>query len=100
MFLLASGQVKVCKEQPGRKPVQLALLAPGAFFGEMCILETLPRSATVIAESESILFSLSSGAFYQLYKAMPDQYGILVLNIARDVSRRLRKLEQQLAGGQ
>jgi hypothetical protein len=32
-----------------------------------------------------------------LYQAKPDQYSILVLNIARDLSRRLRRLDEAYA---
>jgi CRP-like cAMP-binding protein len=60
----------------------------------MCILETLPRAATVRAFEATSLDALSSMAFYELYRAMPEQYSILVLNIARDLSRRLRRLDE------
>jgi CRP/FNR family cyclic AMP-dependent transcriptional regulator len=97
MFLISSGSVQVCKATDSPAPLQLALLKPGDFFGEMCILETLPRTATVLALSEAALYSLTSVSFYQFYQALPAQYSILVLNIARDVSRRLRKLDEQFA---
>jgi CRP-like cAMP-binding protein len=63
----------------------------------MCILETLPRSATVQAMVDSTLLSLSSVTFYHLYHEMPAQHSILVVNIARDLSRRLRHLDEAFA---
>jgi CRP-like cAMP-binding protein len=89
--------VRVCKNfaQPGE--VELVTLGPKSFFGEMCILEAMPRSATVQAVAASRLFSLPAGAFHHLYKAMPAQYCILLLNIARDLSRRLRRLDEMFA---
>ncbi len=97
LFVVGEGMVRVCKHfgQPGE--IELAKLAPGNFFGEMCILETLPRSATVQAISDSTVYSLSSLTFYHLYESMPAQHSILVLNIARDVSRRLRHLDEIFA---
>jgi len=96
-FLVAHGTVRVCRGfgQPGE--VELAKLAARDFFGEMCILETLPRSATVQAIDETTLFSLTAMTFYHLYQAMPSQYSILLLNIARDLSRRLRHLDEVFA---
>jgi CRP/FNR family cyclic AMP-dependent transcriptional regulator len=97
MFLLSEGTVRVCKRFGSTEVTELARLRVGEFFGEMCILETLPRSATVQALEASHLFFLTSVSFYRFYEAMPAQYSILVLNIARDVSRRLRKLDEDFA---
>jgi CRP-like cAMP-binding protein len=97
LYVIASGSVRVCKRSDRAPEVELARLKAGDFFGEMCILETLPRVATVLAVSEATLFALPSVAFYELFKAMPDQYSILILNIARDVSRRLRRLDEVFA---
>jgi len=97
LFLVGEGQVRVCKHFGQPDEIELAKLAPGNFFGEMCILETLPRSATVQAIIDSTLYTLTSLAFYHLYEAMPAQHSILVLNIARDVSRRLRHLDEIFA---
>jgi len=96
-FLIGEGSVRVCKHFGEREEVELARLGAGGFFGEMCILETLPRSATVQAAVNTTLRSLTSLAFYHLYQSMPSQHGILVINIARDLSRRLRHLDEVFA---
>jgi CRP/FNR family cyclic AMP-dependent transcriptional regulator len=96
-FLVSSGLVKVCKNFGKPTEVVLGRLGAGEFFGEMCILETLPRSATVQAMVDSTLLSVSSVTFYHLYEAMPAQHSILVVNIARDLSRRLRHLDEAFA---
>ena len=89
--------VRICKRFDRPDQVELARLNPGDFFGEMCILKTLPRAATVQATSETTLYALPSLAFYDLFQANPEQYSILILNIARDVSRRLRRLDEIFA---
>jgi CRP-like cAMP-binding protein len=71
----------------------LATLGPKDFFGEMCIVDTLPRCATIQANEPSRVIGISSMAFYTLYKTMPAQHSVLVVNIARDLSRRLRALD-------
>jgi CRP-like cAMP-binding protein len=96
-YLIKAGAVRVVKKLGRKDEVLLAKLAPRDFFGEMCILETLPRAASVQAVEPSEFIVLPSTAFYQLYQAKPDQYSILVLNIARDLSRRLRKLDEAYA---
>ena len=96
-FVIAVGRLRVCRNfgQPGE--VDLASLGPKEFFGEMSILDTLPRSATIQAMSPSTLCCISSITFARLYQSMPTQYGILILNIARDLSRRLRHLDEVFA---
>jgi CRP-like cAMP-binding protein len=93
MYVIAAGMVRVCKRFDRADEVELARLRAGNFFGEMCILETLPRAATVQAVPATRLYTLSSQTFYHLFKTMPDQYSLLLLNIARDLSRRLRHLD-------
>ena len=99
MFLIESGAVRVFKNRKG-KEVELAVLKTGDCFGEGCILTTLPRMASVQSTIETVVYSLSSMAFYRLYQTMPDQYSILVLNIARELSRRLRELDDSLVACQ
>ena len=96
-FFVGEGTVRVCKHFGQPNEVELTRLRKGDFFGEMCILETLPRCATVQAVTETVVFSLTSLVFYHFYEAMPSQYGILLLNIARDLSRRLRHLDEEFA---
>jgi CRP/FNR family transcriptional regulator, cyclic AMP receptor protein len=97
LFLIGSGHVRVIKYfgQPGQ--IELTTLRAKDFFGEMCIIDTLPRMATVLAGEPSILFSISSMAFHRLYQKMPAQHSILILNIARDLARRLRRLDEVFA---
>ncbi len=97
LYLIDSGLARVVKNLGRDHEVELAMLKPGDFFGEGCILTTLPRTASVQTTCASVLFSLSSLDFYHLYQAMPAQYAILLLNMARDLSRRLRVLDEKFA---
>jgi CRP-like cAMP-binding protein len=97
MFLIGSGSVRIVKHFGQRNQTELAILREKDFFGEMCILEPAPRAATAQAIETSIIFQVASSAFHRLYKEMPAQYGILILNISRDLSRRLRHLDEVFA---
>jgi CRP/FNR family cyclic AMP-dependent transcriptional regulator len=97
MYLIEAGEVSIIKNFNTPDPVALAVLGPGQFFGEMCILETLPRVATGKATRETTVVSVASTAFYHLYEKMPRQHSILILNLARDLSRRLRHLDEIFA---
>jgi CRP/FNR family cyclic AMP-dependent transcriptional regulator len=97
MFLIEAGAVRIIKNFGTPDAVVLATLGPGDFFGEMCILETLPRTASGVAAQPSTVVRVSSSAFYHLYEKLPRQHSILLLNIARDLSRRLRHLDEVFA---
>lgn len=94
MAFVVAGTVKVVKSGDGDGAVVLAEMGPGEFFGEMSLVESLPRSASVVAETVVTVYTLSGVDFYRLYRHRPDQYGIVLLNLARDLARRLRKADE------
>jgi CRP/FNR family transcriptional regulator, cyclic AMP receptor protein len=100
MYLIEAGEVRIIKNSATPDPVTLAVLGPGDFFGEMCILDMLPRCATGKAASETTVISVAASAFYHLYEKLPKQHSVLLLNIARDLSRRLRHLDEVFAARQ
>jgi CRP-like cAMP-binding protein len=63
----------------------------------MCILERLPRSATVEATTETHLLLLSYAAFEILFERMPLDHDCVISNMARALSARLRELGDFLA---
>lgn len=97
MFVIESGEVSIIKNHGSPNPATLATLGPGECFGEMCIIDTQPRSATAQARQPTMLVSIGSAAFIRLYQRAPDQYCLVLLNIARDLSRRLRQLGDAFA---
>lgn len=97
MFLIESGEVRVIKNFGRPNAVSLAMLGPGECVGEMCVLESAPRTATVQAVGPVSLVSVASAAFFRLYQRAPEQYCIVLINIARDLSQRLRKLDEAFA---
>ena len=83
MYVVLAGTVAV---RDGDKT--LASLAVGDTFGEMALINNEPRSATVVAEEDSLLFVLSETTFQQLLtKRVAIQ---ILLNIVRTLSHRLR----------
>lgn len=64
-------------------------LGPGDFFGEMSILESEPRAATVTAESPMVLYEVHISAFHELLRRAPGA----ATEMLRTLSRRLRVVE-------
>jgi len=74
----------------------LAYLETGEIFGEMALVTREPRSATVVATTPAILFAITDFAFQNLLtKRVAVQ---LLLNMLRSLSRRIRGLNERVAG--
>lgn len=95
VFFICEGRVQIVKAHGSSLPVTLAEMGPGDHFGEMSLVESVARSASVVATEPVRVFTLKSVNFYKLYMKQPGQYGIVVLNIARDLARRLRRLDDK-----
>jgi CRP/FNR family cyclic AMP-dependent transcriptional regulator len=97
MFIIYSGRVEVVKYLDQPKETILAVFGPRDFLGEMSMIECVTRSASLRAADRSFLFALKGTDLYRLYRHQPDQYAIVILNIARDLSRRLRSIDEKFA---
>ncbi len=91
VYFLLSGQVEVLKNQR-----RLALFNPGDSFGEMEFLDIMPAEASIRALVAVRLASFTGMALHAIYKEEPDAFSLLVLNLARDLSRRLRAIHKEL----
>jgi CRP-like cAMP-binding protein len=96
-FILVEGDVDVIKNAETPHAVTLATLRKGTFFGEMCVVDPVPRAASILALSPVTVIEIKAGTLYHLFKQMPDQYSIVILNLARDMARRLRKIDEAFA---
>jgi len=97
LFIIVDGDVEVIKHLDAPHSVVLARLHAGTFFGEMCVVDPVPRAATVRALTAVRVIEITSGTLYHLFQKMPDQYAIMILNVARDIARRLRSLDEAFA---
>lgn len=59
MYFIESGMVNIQLEVGGNKIIRLKKLAPGTVFGEMGIYTDAPRSASVVAAGDCVLYRLS-----------------------------------------
>lgn len=97
MFVLLEGEIEVLKHSKSMRETRVALLGPGDWFGEMSILDVMPRSATVRSLSPSRVLRVTAHDLDALYRRDLRSYSLVVLNIAREMSRRLRVVDGLLA---
>ncbi len=97
MFVVINGEVEVLKKSKRAVEARVAVLGPGDWFGEMSIVDIQPRSATVRALAPSRLLRVTSADLDALYRHDLRSYAIIILNLARELSRRLRVADGILA---
>ncbi|MEK7705687.1 MAG: cyclic nucleotide-binding domain-containing protein [Myxococcota bacterium] len=78
MFIISHGQVKVTKTTETGSELVLAHLGDGTFFGEMALLSESPRTASVIAEEETLLFQVTRDVLDGVVESFPSVRGILM----------------------
>jgi CRP-like cAMP-binding protein len=96
LYLIVEGRADVVKPSAAGE-TRIAELGPGACFGEMALVGIMPRSATVRAASPLRVLTLSYSTIAQLSKINLPTFTMLVMNLARDVCRRLREADAVLA---
>jgi CRP/FNR family transcriptional regulator, cyclic AMP receptor protein len=84
-FVIVDGKAKVAMR--GRRS---SSMGPGAFVGEISLLDGGPRSATVTAETDMQLLVLTSSGFATLLRDVP----MVAPRIMRGLAERLREAEQ------
>jgi CRP/FNR family cyclic AMP-dependent transcriptional regulator len=90
MYVVMSGEVEVLKRSRSGVEARVAVLGPSDWFGEMSIVDIQPRSATVRALAPGRLVRITPSELDALYRHDLRSYAIVVLNLARELSRRLR----------
>jgi len=85
-YLIKQGRVEVSKNTDNGKII-LSYLGAGDTFGEMSMIDDKPRSATVTAAEETIVFELCRDDFFYYLKTEPD----FALNFLHSIFERLRE---------
>jgi CRP/FNR family cyclic AMP-dependent transcriptional regulator len=84
-FVISEGRAKATIRGKGS-----AMMGPGECFGEMALLHSAPRSATVTAETDMRLFVLGSREFSTLLEDSP----IIARRVLAALAERLRDAER------
>jgi len=97
MFIVLNGELEVFKRAHSGKESRVAVLGPRDWFGEMSLLDVQPRSATVRAVAPTRLLRLTADDLAALYRQNLKGYALVVMNLAREMSRRLRVVDSIFA---
>ena len=92
LFVLMDGEVAAFKKYGTPQQVLLSRLSPVSYFGEMAILDSAPRSATVVVTRDARLLRLGGERFKELILQTPE----IAFEVFRVLTERIREAEKRL----
>jgi CRP-like cAMP-binding protein len=98
LFIVFSGQIALSRLDPAsQKSEVIAEVSPGEFFGEMALLEEMPRTATAVATEDTKVFMLFKIKLDSLLFSRPAIGVTIATHLAKILSARLRSMLERPA---
>jgi len=96
IMVIISGEVRITQRARVSGEETLTVLKKGDFFGEMALLEELPRSAAAIAHSDTIMLEISRDKFLRFIEKDAASGVKILFTLAKILSSRLREADVKL----
>ncbi len=96
-YMILKGEVRISKFIPNIGEEALAILRPGAYFGEMALIDNFPRSAHAIANSDASLVVLKKSDLDTIFTTDREMGFKFLWTFARTLSKRLRDMNDRMA---
>ncbi|HIK13001.1 MAG TPA: mechanosensitive ion channel [Oscillatoriaceae cyanobacterium M33_DOE_052] len=90
-YIILTGSVEVYVEKLNK---HLATLEAGKFFGELALMLGIPRSASVRAVTDTVLFAINDKGFKTMLRENPDLYEIIVRELAKHQEELTQRQEE------
>ncbi|HEX2959754.1 MAG TPA: cyclic nucleotide-binding domain-containing protein [Chitinispirillaceae bacterium] len=96
MYIVSKGEIEIIQNVAESQKMHLANISERSFFGEIALLDELPRSASAVARCDTVLLGFSKPDLENLL-ARNQRLGIKILsNLSRLTCRRLIKANENL----
>jgi CRP/FNR family transcriptional regulator, cyclic AMP receptor protein len=96
MFVILEGKVRISQQVPGMGEEALAILERGQYFGEMAVIEDIPRSADALAHTSCTLWVIEREQLDHLMFTDKDLAYVLLWTFVRTLSERLRETNEKM----
>lgn len=90
-FVVLKGQIDTYREKDG-EAIPIEAYTVGKQIGYVSMIGLLPRLGAGQARSETELLCISSELFYQLHLQFPFDFGVMLLNLSREMARTIGTL--------
>jgi len=96
LLVIISGEVRITQRGNVSGEETLTVLKQGDFFGEMALLEDLPRSATAIAHGDAFIMEIGGERFLRFVEKDPASGVKILITLAKRLSARLREADGKI----
>lgn len=96
LYFLATGRIRISKGGLNGAAKELTVMVPGNFFGEMALIDDVPRSATATSVGPSLVFELFRDDLARWSKASPLLAVQFFSELSQVQSKRLRRASREL----
>ena len=96
-YVLLRGEIEIFKVLKTGAEARIATLSPGQWFGEMSVFDVQRRSASVRTLVPCRFLIVTARDLDALYRRDLKSYTLLVLNVTRELARRLRLVDELVA---
>jgi len=90
LYIISEGEVRVSRDVPGSGEEALAVLKPGACFGEMAVFDRSTRSTDAIANTDCVLVTIARSDFEMLLDFDRDLAYKILWSVVKLLCERLR----------
>lgn len=90
LYIISEGEVRVSRDVPGSGEEALAVLKPGACFGEMAVFDRSTRSTDAIANTDCVLVTIARSDFEMLLDFDRDLAHKILWSVVKLLCERLR----------
>ena len=96
LYLIVQGEVRISRDVPGSGEEALAVLKPGALFGEMAVFDRSERSTHAISNGGTKVLTISRADFEMLLDFNREMAYKVLWAVVRLLSMRLRSTNDSL----
>ena len=96
LYIIESGRVIISKRLETAEPIVLAEFVKGNFFGELALIEEIPRSATATAVEATTLLAFPKPDLDHLINRQPQLAVKILYNLSRLIAQRLIKTNENI----
>lgn len=95
-YVVLSGKIALYHHHQN-KPALTHYYYPGQQIGFVGLIALHERMGTALAEQHCYILSISTKQYYELHRSSPEAFGLLTLNLAREMARTIGEMGDLIA---